>query len=261
VRGKMTAMEENPYRSPSEFRDAGHSGAIDRSARDELRQAVDDFCADRMTAFAFDERLSEIRDQTSDQTAQFVIDQLWYHYDDCQDHLVALQKPEWDAIQRLLLVLESGAELQSPTRRTWHLSQAVAAVVFLITGYTCSFFDWNAWPFFFIPGGIVSIALSNWRARKLMSLVDPDPWHAAPFPSIGSIGRALTRAPSFHKQKFRSAVGERRIRSRMSDFRVQCQTCVFWCLASPIVLLAQCLPLRILRLMLIERQKQAVEAA
>jgi hypothetical protein len=82
---------------------------VDSSARAAICEAIDGHLNDQLSAFAFDERLARIRSETKDPTALFVIEQLWYFYDDCDDHLVCLEKQSWDTIQRLRLLLESRA--------------------------------------------------------------------------------------------------------------------------------------------------------
>ncbi|MHB0961093.1 MAG: hypothetical protein ACYC0X_21805 [Pirellulaceae bacterium] len=59
-----------------------------------------------LTAFAFDDEITEIGTATADGTVHFVVDSLWYHYDDCRDHLAGLSKQEWDYFQRLVLLLD-----------------------------------------------------------------------------------------------------------------------------------------------------------
>ena len=95
-------MTTNPY----------HSSGIDPvqtdvaaiSGRESLSALIQAFLAGEITAFEFDERLDPYRD-SNDPVIRHVVEAVWYHYDDCHDHLVCLSKSQWDYFQRLLLVL------------------------------------------------------------------------------------------------------------------------------------------------------------
>jgi hypothetical protein len=248
-------MKVNPYASPAEFTDDMLRGAVDAAARDEIARLVEGYLCDQIGAFEFDKRLWEIHGRTTDRTVKIVASQLWYFYDDVTDHLAVMDKQAWNAIQRLLLVLKSNAELQWAHMRVWHVSQAIALLTLCVTAWAC-LPVWQTWPIYFIPAGFVSIALSWWRERKLWALHQPDPWNMWPFNSFGAIDRALARAPDFRKLKYRAEVGRRRIRSASSEFVGRLHSWVGWCIWSPIALIAQCFPLRIERLVLIEPSAQ-----
>jgi hypothetical protein len=104
----------------------------------------------------------------------------------------------------------------------------------------------QAWALHFFFAGLISIALTSWRGRKLQISEQADLWNMWPFPSFLAIHRALSRVPRFRKKKYRAELG-RLVRSRSSMFDVQLPWWFGHCLPSPIVLVAQCFPLRIER--------------
>jgi hypothetical protein len=221
---------------------------VDTEARTKPRQTVADYLYERIMAFEFDERLQAIADNTKDQTVQDVIQALWFTYDDVKDHKVVLGKETWDLIQRLMLVLASGAELKlsDESRRVWHVSQALAVAALAAVGLTW-YFLWHYWFFPCILGAASSIALHWWRERVACRLDLPDPSHAWPFQSPSVIRRVLRTTPGFRKLRFRPEVAQRRLRSRVLECVHWLPALALWCVFSPLVLLLQCLPLRVSR--------------
>ena len=215
---------------------------IDRDARTKVRRAVDDYFADRITAFQFGDRLSPVAAATHDATVQFVIDQLSYLCDDCDDHMVAVDKATWDTVQRFLLLLDSGSELRVTEQIHWHGSQCIAASTLLAIGAAC-WDNIHIWPIPVVCGGMVSMILAGWRDR-VGALGPGDPWHCWPFPNLAAIRRAWDAAPVFRKLRFRSEVAERTIRSDGYKRAQYYQFLFSWLVHSPMALLLQSLPLR-----------------
>jgi hypothetical protein len=232
---------------------------IDYKVRSDVRRTVEDYLSDCATAFDFDEQLSEIRDRTDDATVQFVIDQLWLVYDDCQDHLVCLDKGSWDTIQRLMLVLDSGAVVSAHRQWKLHASQVVAALTLLAIVVVCSW-EPGAWAIPVLVGGVVSVLLGTWRGRAWAALEPADPWRAWPFPSLSALHTALKRAPQFRKWRHRREVASRQIRAAAESRCMTLHYLFTWCLISPVALLAQCMPLRFLRAQ-VEEQRTLADAA
>ena len=215
---------------------------IDQVARNEVRQVVDDFFYDRIKAFEFDNRLLSIKRE--DKTVGYVVDSLWCIYDDCKDHYVNLDKPAWDTVQRLLLLLESEGEIAIDVRRRWHVSQVLAVLMLATIGAAY----WLNYVWWIAPvglGGIVSIVISQWRQRILYWESIPDPFHCWPFSSIDAVHSALVRAPTFRKVRYRPQIASRRIRSKVSSGAVWFQFYMLWMIGSPIALLGQSFPRRI----------------
>lgn len=225
---------------------------IDYPARTRLCEAIDDYLNDRLSAFDFDQRLTDIQQATADRTVHFVAHEVWCCYDDCKDHSVVLDKASWNAIQRLQLLLLSGQEIQVERQRFWHFSQCIAFVTLAAFGYVCSI-DWRFWPLAALPGGVISIALSKWRERFHRSHEVTDPLHAWPFASPMSIARAYRRMVDFRKQRFRPELAARQIRTNSEGRFVWLQMVSGWLTHSPFVLLYQTLPITITRALVLDR--------
>jgi hypothetical protein len=215
---------------------------IDALARRAIRAAVDDFIDGKITSSTFDERLFAI--ETEDATAVEVISLLWCTYDDFKEHGVEQWgKPTWDIVQRLLLLLDSGAELVTTKgARTWRWSQAVALVGLVLTAwlYEAVF---HHWFFPVLIGGAVSIGIAWWRERQESQDVWLDPASAVPFASPAEIRRILRQMPGWAKRRH---PGGRvpRLRSPMVEWAYGLNARFLWCLASPVALLFQALPRR-----------------
>jgi len=235
---------------------------IDCKARSDVRQAIDDFLSDRIGATAFDERLYKRYPKTSDQTVKYAIGKLWYAYSDFDDHLVRLDKPAWGAVQRFVLLLASDAELQVRHKWLCHSSQIVAAAT--LVGI-CFLFLVN-FVAALLVGGIVSTALASTRRQIHASYVVPDLWKAWPFPSLAAMEHALRRTPGFRKRIYRREIVARRTKSRFDDLRLPLfiewpLSRVGWCMVSPIMLLTQCLPLRVSQEFFLEPRSDSAGAA
>ena len=216
----------------------------DHEARAKVRQAVVDYLSDRIASFAFADKLHEIGSTTEDQTVKYVTSKLWHTYSDTTDHLVHLDKRSWDAVQRLLLLLDSDAELRETRTWIWHSSQLVAAATLIVEISVI----WLIVPLF--VGGAISMALASTRRRVQSSYESPDPLNAWPFPSLGAIKRAIARSPGFRKQRHRADIVNRRAESRFGYLRLPQiiewpLSRLGWCLISPIILALQCLPLHV----------------
>ena len=216
---------------------------IDQDARARIKEAVNDYLSDRITAFEFDERLFGI--DTKDATARFVVGLLWHTYDDCKDHHVHLDKEAWDTVQRLLLLLESNAETDLRLQWHWHLSQLFACVALVAIVSVC-WANWHLWPIPVLLGGLLSMALSSWRWRVKASLED-DPWHAWPFQSLEVLRRSLKATTGFRKHRYPPGIAGRRIRPTSVERAMNLQFRFAWCALSPGALLFQCLPLKLTR--------------
>lgn len=217
---------------------------IDSEARRQIRTAVDDFTAKRITAFALDDRLNAI--QTEDATAISVTRMIWCTYDDLKDHNVEhWNKPTWDFVQRLLLLLESGGELI--TERSgwiWRASQSVAlGGLAVVVGLF-----WSTHPSWFIPllvGGGISQGIAWWRDRSEgLEHRRRGGDHEFPFASAQEIRLALRRLPGWRKQR-RSGMATARLRPVWMDVVLALPYRVLWCLVSPLTLMTQALPRRV----------------
>lgn len=215
---------------------------IDSLARRQIRTAVDDFLDSRITSSTFDERLFAI--ETDDATAREVVSLLWYTYDDIKEHGAEhWEKPTWDFVQRLMLLLDAGAELVATKgARTWRWSQAAAvAGLFLMAGLYGLVF--HHWLFPVLIGGVVSMAIAWWRERQERGAVDQDPTNATPFASPAEIRRILRQMPGWAKRRHPGGRAPR-LRSPVVEWAYGLNVRFLWCLVSPVALLLQALPSR-----------------
>ena len=220
----------------------GTLAMLDHESRDRLAGMIESYLDEKSTAFKFDEEITQLADQTEDETVRHVVHALWYHYDDCVDHTVVLSKEEWNYFQRLLLLLRSDAELSIEHRRHWSWRQAVASLTllcFLLAAMSLGF----GWHLFIvaIPFGIISITISETRRKpsnteieRLATLV--------PFDSTAQMLTVRRSVVGFQKRRYPPPLAKKRIRSPFMDRVNAIETTVFWLILSPFVLLSQTLP-------------------
>jgi len=214
---------------------------FDRVQRDGLAGLIRQFLSEQSTAFEFDEALDDYR-QSADPTVRFVTDAVWYHYDDCDDHMVVLSKPEWDFFQRLLLLLESDQQIVTTSTRRWSWTQLVACTSLLA-------FGWCIWHFgcgqhllvFSIPFGIVSIFVSFVRNRTRST--GPYDYILVPFRTFSDLSAAHKSAAAFTKERYPRHLANRKIRSRVAEFGMRLQLYAAWLLLAPIPLFVQTFPM------------------
>ena len=216
-----------------------------RYDRDRLAELINRYLNDELTAFKFDEQLSEIAAGTKDDTVKQVVDLFWSHYDDVDDHKVVASKEEWDYFQRLLLILKSDADIISESgSRKWTLRQAVAAVcvaIFVVvlvrTGFGSHLFLATA------PLGLVSMLLWHWRscaeARRLHEQTA-----ILPFGSLRQVLSVRRRVRSFVKARYPIRLGSRLIRGPVAEAANWLHFAIGLLLFSPVVLIFQTLPER-----------------
>lgn len=213
---------------------------IDRAARDEVITVFESYLDDQITAFEFDDRLHDV--DSEDWTVNEIILEAWFHYDDGKDHKVNLSKPEWDYIQRLLLILRSDAELSASAEKRWSWDHALAWLalagfvgIALIAGWGWHLYLWA------IPFGIISVLISDYRRRR-----EPVPKAneiaCEPFASFSQIRQFRQHLPGFVKQRYRREIGQRTIRGEAEESFSWAFFHCYWILFGPVVLLFQGFP-------------------
>ncbi len=214
---------------------------IDRDARNKLSALIRRYLDEDIMAFDLDEALDDFRD-SSDSGLRFVTDSLWYHYDDCDDHLIVASKSEWDYFQRLLLLLESNSTVTTRRHRHWSATQIVAAVSLAMCGLIAFQTGVGSHLFiFFVPFGLCSIAISHFRHPA----VDARPYDqiVTPFASIGDLRVAYDSASSFKKRQYQRRLESRLIRSPVLSAFWTAHMYVMWSILAPAPLLVQCGPI------------------
>ncbi|WP_437200749.1 hypothetical protein [Planctomicrobium sp. SH664] len=203
------------------------------------------FLRSEITAFEFDELLDESR-CSADPVVRYVAGIVWYFYDDCVDHRVALSRQGWGFLQRLLLILQSDCVVKKTSTRIWSVSQLCAGCCLLLIGTWCCLGGWRYWP---ILAGIAGLAA--WLIAKFR----PQPWSSAdaplaeaiyPFASFTDLHDAYDSA-RFIKERFPPEVGERRIRNGNIMFGQRALRVMAFLFYGPIALLLQTFPVTVRR--------------
>ncbi len=213
---------------------------IDREARNNLAALIRRYLDEEIKAFDLDEQLDGFRD-SNDSGVSFVATTMWFHYDDCDDHLVVASKPQWDYFQRLLLLLESNSTVSNERHRQWSILQLVAGLLFAACIWIVIHFGIGSHLLiFFAPFGIASIILSRFR-RPAIAL-GPFDAIVTPFSSIGDLRIAYESARQFRKHQFPRHIEPRLIRSPLMSAFWICHMYVMWAILAPVPLLVQCAP-------------------
>lgn len=215
---------------------------VDREHRDRLAKAIRQYLAAECSAFTFDDVIHNICDSSDDPTISYVTRSVWCHYDDCKDHTVNLSKEEWDYFQRMLLLLESDAQIEETRVKTWCFSQLVALIGMAIFCASAVALGFGYHLFILvIPFGILSVGLSKWRRRRRPHLTAYER-SLVPFSSVAELLAVRRSVEGFVKQKYPESLRSRRIRSPFMERLMWLQNHVLWMLFSPFVLVVQLLP-------------------
>ena len=223
-----------------------HQAAVQSAApqasaeRLEVAQRIRRFLAGELTAFEFDEALDQYRDSV-DPVVRYVVWEVWFYYDDIDDHMVRLDKPQWDYIQRLLLLLSADCRLESQMVRTWSRTQFVAAACLVLLVFAMLKLGWGLHLLAItFPLGVVSILLSR-CSRPHPIERDPFGPIIAPFATLSDLHRACI-AVGFQKNRFPRELYGTTWSTRVGHKVRLSLSYLAWLLYSPFVLLFQCLP-------------------
>jgi len=205
---------------------------------------------EKIKAFQFADDLDLVAMETDDPTVHEIVRLLWYHYDDCRNHKIVASKVEWDYFHRLLLILESDAELDVHTARIRSPRQAAAVyslIVFMVLAATSTvFMGWGLHLLVVgIPFGFVSMLLSYWQSN---ATPEPGPREITliPFSSVHQLLAVRRRVPHFTKTHYPRHLASRTIRHPI----VEIPLCLIsalgvraaWLFFGPMVLLRQAIP-------------------
>ncbi len=190
---------------------------VDSEARKRLAGVIRSYLNEEMTAFEFDKALEEFQWNENDKTVGEIAWGLESYQDGLRDHLVVASKAQWDYFQRLLLVLESGCQLET-VKLDSRARQFVAAASLALYGLAAFWVGWKPGSLMLlsIPFGLVLI-LFGWagRARSSQSANEAA---IVPFTSVYQIMQARRRLPGFTKQRYPEALAKRQIRGRILEF-------------------------------------------
>ncbi len=211
-----------------------------------MAKAIRAYMREEITAFQFDDALTEASHATDDKTVQEVGQALWFYYDDCKDHKIVACKAEWDYFNRLLLLLESDGEIETVKAwREWHPLQGVAALLFVVflliavrAGFGKHLFA-DALPF-----GPPSMLLAWFSSRRRRKTICANEIALTPFPTVSSLLAVRRRVGGFMKHRYPKAIIGRRIRNSVIDKLMWVPWSIAWCMFSPVALFFQMLPTR-----------------
>lgn len=217
---------------------------IDREARGQIVKAIRSYMSEGITAFQFDDALTEASNATEDKTARTIAKALWFHYDDCKDHKIVASKEEWDYLNRLLLLLASDGELETVrSSRKWQPLQAVAALLLLAFLLIAVRVGWGehliAYALPFGPASMLLAWLNSHRRRSHIQALESA---LTPFPSTSSLLAVRRRVGGFARSRYPKAIVGRRIRDPIIDKLMWVPWSIAWCMFSPVALFFQMLP-------------------
>lgn len=234
----MIAMNSNPYASPDSI-NSRHQPPVSRQERAELAAIINRYLNDEITAFEFDDELQRFCGST-DAAVRFVATDLWHYYDDFEDHPVVLSRAGWGYLQRLLLLLESDASIETANVYRWSWTQLVAivALVGMVAVVTSTGWGDHLW-IYAIPFGLISYVLAI-RATQA-DTTQPYRTVLCPFTTFSDLHAAYQRV-GFKKVHYPRSLRDRKIRPASSHLPLHLQWfmgAMFW---APIMLLFQSFP-------------------
>jgi hypothetical protein len=217
---------------------------IDRDNRDRLIEAIKQFLNEEIMAFEFADKTFGVRGDSDDSVILYVVDELWHFYDDCKDHKVALAKVEWDYINRLMLLLESDAQITVEKSTKWRFSQlfAVVGLFFFCLCVALSGFGEHLF-IVTVPLGVLSIVIARIR-DKSEPVLSKKELALMPFKSRAEIFALLRELPDFKKMKHTGSLENRPIRSPFFEKFHYCLWKLICLILSPVILLFQSFPRR-----------------
>lgn len=215
---------------------------IDRDNRDRLVETIKQFLNEEMMAFDFRDAICNIYSKSKDPAILYAIDTLWYFYDDSKDHKVALEKVQWDFINRLMLLLKSDARITIDKNSKWHFTQLVAAVSLLLFCLCTAVLGFGEHLFIVaIPFGIISFVIAKIRNKSKPEL-SKNELALTPFKSRSEILTLRRKLPYFKKMKYSSTIENRPFRSDFYMKFLNFYWRIIWLMLSPLVLIYQSFP-------------------
>ncbi|MEN9361848.1 MAG: hypothetical protein RL095_3383 [Verrucomicrobiota bacterium] len=217
---------------------------VDTAARSALAEAIRGYLQEDLTAFQLDDALDKIQNSTRDETVLLVAKILWFSYDDLKDHSILADKQSWDSFHRLLLLLESGCEVQwSPSKWDWGWPQCLALLFLGIYLAIAVPSGWgNHLLILGLPFGLAIWAVSwTQRVQGTKDAVEAAA-HISPFTSWAELRQARRRVPHFFKPLMSEVISRRRIRHPFTEKIMTLSVFVMLSIFSPLVFLIQSLP-------------------
>lgn len=224
--------------------------------RNTLISIINDYLHEKISAFQFDDQLSDL-ENSRDATVVLLREDLWCYYDDCKDHKIVASKELWDYLQRILLLLHTDIEIKVIKTRQWHYTQLVAAFFFALSASVfifignvtlAIFFCALLWPF--------SYLISRCRCDEANKKCEDATWDFCfPYENIRQLLACRRKVPLFKKESYPQRLSQRMIRSRILEIGYWIPMFFIWACFCPLALLYQAIPPVRHRLVLIDKSE------
>jgi len=216
---------------------------IDRKNRDKLTATIQKYLNEEIGSFEFDELIFDISINSEDETIIYIVNTLWYFYDDVKDHKVLFTKEEWDYVQRLLLILNSDKEIIKKEEKEYTVRQVLSLVLLII--FIISFF-YLGYTFNLllvsVGLGLLSMLINYWKSKSINKKTNDIKWELEPFSSISELLILRRNQNTFKKSYYRKMLKKRKIRSTFTTYIMHIHSRLSWLVFSPFVLLYQSFP-------------------
>jgi len=171
---------------------------IDRPARNQTSDALERFLLGETTEASFDDEMMGI--ESDDPVVDYVVDNVWFLYDDFAERKVSMSKPLWGFCNLLLLLLQSDCTMEDETIKHRHLSQIFAALLLVAYALCClKVADFSTAVFIIaMPFGAISFLLSKWRQLLKTETVNASIEYE-PFESWSQLLAVRRSVPDFKK--------------------------------------------------------------
>jgi hypothetical protein len=202
------------------------------------------YMTEQITAFQFDEVLSDISRQTEDFSVRQAAKILWYFYDDVHDHKVVASRECWSCFHHLLLILESDCKIdvQNTRKLHWTVRQLIALFALFGFGVLAIYLGWGEHLHVIsVPFGVVSMLLYRWHAKSVEKAATLN-MLLAPFSSFSELMAVRRSVRNFVKVPYRKHLGECEIPKTIADRMIWFLGMVMWLLCAPVVLFFQVFP-------------------
>ena len=245
----MTTTDvDNPYRPPQSYSPVDGL-ELPVNPRDQLADLLTLWTAGQITTTKFRTDLNAFWG-VEDDVIDFVLEVLPKSFQaDATSISIRANRDRWNFIQRLILLLRSGYELKTMTSRRWTFWQLPAT--FALAGFIWSSLKFGLRETWVVTMGplAISTAMLFWQREKYVQHQDFDPVFS-PFRSVTDIEDAMRSAPEFRKLRFPGADSEffslqhdqPAATSQIHKTFGWLLIAVPWLAFSPLILLAQCLP-------------------
>jgi len=215
---------------------------VDRRAREELASALQAYMDRQITASELDETIGRVSPATADATVKDIGSALWRCYDDLKDHKIIASKAQWDWLSRLLVVLESDAQIAVVRAgRRWHRRQPIAAACLVLFGLLAFATGFGSHLLALaVPFGVVSILLHRWlQVEENASHADEE--GVTPWWSLARLVSVHRRVAGFGKRRCSKPAAARRVR-RLYELVLWLPWAAAWLMLAPLPLFFQMLP-------------------